>query len=159
MSPAWRLTITVSCTAPGSTLIKSRKKSSRLLKRSPIKDAEEWAIHDYEGFEGARIEEFCGIDHVASLAAFIAEHGALGAQLIQYYSDQEEAEKAIEDRYAGEYESAADFARSITEEQVDALPDHLSQYIDFDAMARDLEISDILAIETGFQEVHIFWNH
>lgn len=36
-----------------------------MLKASPITDAEEWAIHDYEDFEGVRIEEYSGIDEVA----------------------------------------------------------------------------------------------
>ncbi len=32
-----------------------------MLKASPIPDAEEWAIHDYEGFEGLRLSEYTGI--------------------------------------------------------------------------------------------------
>lgn len=40
------------------------------------------------------------------------------------------------------------------------IPEHLARYIDYSAMAHDMEISgDIFTIETGFEEVHIFWNH
>jgi antirestriction protein len=33
---------------------------------------EEYAIHDYEGFEGVTISEYAGIDTVARMGAFIA---------------------------------------------------------------------------------------
>lgn len=52
---------------------------SEMLAASPIPDAEEWAIHDYEGFEGARLEEYSGIEKAHALALFIVEHGPLGA--------------------------------------------------------------------------------
>jgi antirestriction protein len=47
----------------------------------PSPGAEEWAIHDDEGFGGVRIAEYAGLDRVAELAGFIAAHGALGAAL------------------------------------------------------------------------------
>ena len=43
-----------------------------ILEASPISDAEEWAIHDYEGFEGAPLSEYQGIESVAEPADFIA---------------------------------------------------------------------------------------
>ncbi|MCC2603641.1 antirestriction protein ArdA [Sphingopyxis yananensis] len=56
-----------------------REEIAAMLGRSPIEHAEEYAIHDYEGFEGVTISEYAGIDTLARLGAFIAEHGALGA--------------------------------------------------------------------------------
>ena len=50
---------------------------SAMLAASPIPDAEEHAIHDYEGFEGVSISEYAGIETVTKLAAFIAEYSAL----------------------------------------------------------------------------------
>ncbi|RIJ28450.1 antirestriction protein ArdA [Henriciella mobilis] len=129
---------------------------SKMLKASPEADAEEWAIHDYEGFEGASISEWEGFERVSELAAFIAEHGALGGKLIEYFGSLKDAEAALNDRYAGEYRSSADFAQDMTE-QGNTIPDNLQYYIDWEAMARDWEINDILTIETGFEAVHIFW--
>jgi len=43
-----------------------------MLSASPIEGAEEWAIHDYEGFGGVRIEEYASFDRVSELAAFLA---------------------------------------------------------------------------------------
>lgn len=128
-----------------------------MLKASPIEDAEEYAIHDYEGFGSISISEYHGINEVAQLAAFIAEHGELGQGLLAFNNDIEWAKEAIEDHYIGEYKSVTEYAEEVTEETV-TIPQSLQFYIDYDSMARDMEINDLLVIETGFEQVHIFWN-
>lgn len=81
-----------------------------MLAASPIADAEEWAIHDYEGFGGVRIEEYASFDRVSELASFTAEHGEIGAALLDYYcGDLGEAREAIEGRHLGAYTSLADY--------------------------------------------------
>ena len=129
---------------------------SVMLKASPIEEAEEWSIHDYEGFESVTISEWEGFERVSEIAAFIAEHGALGGKLIEYFGSLEDAKSAISDQYAGEYRSTADFVQEMTE-QGTQIPESLQYYIDWNAMARDWEINDILTIETGFEAVHVFW--
>ena len=49
-----------------------------MLKTSPIPNAEELAIHDYEGFGNTGIDEYEGLDTVADKAAFIEAHDELG---------------------------------------------------------------------------------
>lgn len=129
-----------------------------MLAGSPVPGAEEWAIHDFEGFEDAPVDEWLDLDSVASLAEFIAEHGRLGGQLVAHYGCITEAREAIEERYAGCHRSLADFAEELTEQQGD-VPEHLAAYIDYERMGRDLGISDVFAIETGLDEVHVFWSH
>ena len=129
-----------------------------MLKASPIENAEKFAIHDYEGFEGVSISEYSGIEEVAELAEFIEEHGTLGGELIVHFNDLDHARETIEGHYHGEYSSLADFAQELTEETTQ-IPDNLEYYIDYEAMARDLEINDVLAIETSHNEVHVFWRH
>ena len=119
---------------------------------------EEWAIHDYDGFEGTYISEYADIANVSEMACFIAEHGKLGSELITHYGGLESAERAIQDHYAGEFTSVADFAQQLTEDTTES-PESLQHYIDYAAMARDLEINDLVTIELGFEEVHVFWNH
>ena len=130
-----------------------------MLKASPIGEAEEWAIHDYEGFEGVRISEWESFEDVSKMAAFIAEHGALGGKLLAHFDGLEDAEKAMSEGYAGTYESLSDFARGITEETSVAIPQNVAFYIDYEAMARDMEISDVFTIQTAFDAVHVFWQH
>lgn len=135
-----------------------RSAIAEMLKASPIAGAEEYAIHDYVGFEGASIAEYQGIDSVAALASFIAEHGALGGKLIDHMGSLDDTREAIENHYAGEYRSLADFVQEWTEESTD-IPESLEYYIDWEQMARDYEINDVLSIETGFECVHVFWRH
>ncbi|MEP1421058.1 MAG: antirestriction protein ArdA [Erythrobacter sp.] len=132
---------------------------STMLLASPIEDAEEWAIHDHDGFEGAPISEYECFEEVSQKAALISEHGALAGKLLDHFSDFEEAREALSDRYAGEYECLADFARELTEETAVPIPENVAFYIDYECMARDLEISDVLTVETRCDQVHVFWAH
>ncbi|WOF72777.1 antirestriction protein ArdA [Parvibaculaceae bacterium PLY_AMNH_Bact1] len=135
-----------------------RDQIAAMLNRSQIENADEYAIHDYEGFGGVSIAEYQGIESVARIAEFIEEHGALGGKLISHFGDLDEAREAISDRYAGQYASLEDFARELTEETT-SIPENLAFYVDYERMARDLEISDVLSIETGCEQVHVFWSH
>lgn len=127
-----------------------------MLKASPIAGAEEHAIHDYEGFEGAQIEEYSSVEYVCAVAEFIEEHGILAGKLIEHFCNLEDAKQALDDSYRGVYSSVADYARELTE-QCTNIPENLQLYIDWEAMGRDIEINDVFTIETGFEEVHIFW--
>ncbi len=129
-----------------------------MLKASPIEGAEEFAIHDYEGFKGVSLSEYESIQRVVRLASFISEHGELGGKVLAYFGDIEDAQDCIEHHYVGEYTSLANFAQDITE-QTTEIPRSLQYYIDWEAMARDLEINDVLTFETDFECVHVFWRH
>lgn len=105
------------------------------------------------------MSEWEGFAKVAELAAFIEEHGALGGAVLSHYSgDLEEAREALEDRYCGKYRSLADYAQELTEETAE-IPESLRHYIDYQAMARDMEMSgDVFTVEDVFEEVHVFWS-
>jgi antirestriction protein len=128
-----------------------------MLAASPIAGAEEWAIHDYEGFGNVRISEYAGFAYVSEVAAFIAEHGELGLCLLEHYSGEiEEAREALEDRYIGTYSSLADYAQEVTEDSI-TIPQTLAYYIDWQAMARDAEMSgDVFTVSTAWDSVHVF---
>ncbi|QRZ12435.1 antirestriction protein ArdA [Paracoccus methylovorus] len=136
-----------------------RDEIAAMLARSPVEDAEEYAIHDYEGFEGVSISEYAGIDSVARMAAFVAEHGALGAGLLEQFSaDMDQAESTLEDCYHGKFASLADYMEELTAESV-TIPEALRYYVDWDAMARDAEMGgDLFTIGTAHGEVHVFSN-
>lgn len=128
-----------------------------MLAISPIAGAEEWALHDYEGFGSIRLGEYASLDHVAELAAFMAEHGALGAALLDHCDgDLGEASEALEERHLGSYASLADYVQEVTEETT-AIPHSLRYYIDYQAMARDAEINgDLFTVQTAWDAVHVF---
>lgn len=128
-----------------------------MLMASSIAQAEEWAIHDYEGFGSIRIGEHTGLDRVSEIATFIARHGEIGVALLDYYGgDTDEANEALADRYLGEHASLADYMQEVTEEST-PIPQTLRYYIDYQAMARDAELSgDLFTLTTTFDVVHVF---
>ena len=130
-----------------------------LLKSSPIPDAEEYAIHDYENFDGVTINEYDSFARVVEIAEFLENCSGFGGKLLENYGgDIEDAESALE-RYNGEYESLADFAEELTESTTE-IPKNLKYYIDYKSMARDMEMNgDIFSIETAYKEIHVFWNN
>lgn len=132
---------------------------SVMLKDSPIPSAEEWAIHDFEGFGAARIEEYSSFEYISRLAEFLSVRGeALGGQILSHFSgDLDEANAAFED-YAGCFASLAMFMQDLTEDTM-TIPENLALYIDYEAMGRDAELNgDLFTIETGFEDIHIFWS-
>ena len=104
--------------------------------------------------------EYESIDYVHELAFFIEQHGKIGAELLSHFGgDLEDTGKAIEDHYAGCYKSLSDYAAELTESTVQ-IPESIQFYIDYERMARDMEMSgDIYTIELAHDEVHIFWSH
>jgi len=128
-----------------------------MLAASPIAGAEEWAIHDHEGFGEVRIEEYTGFERVSALALFIADHGDIGAALLDHYrGDLDEARGAMADRYMGSHASLADYVQDMTEETT-SIPQGLRFYIDYQAMARDAELSgDLFTVTTSYDVVHVF---
>ncbi len=131
-----------------------------MLDDSPEELAEEYAIHDYEGFDGYPVGEYEGIDNVHEIACFIEEHPKLaGGLLSQFNGNVDEARQAMEDGYCGCYSSVADYAQELTEE-TSLVPKQLAFYIDYERMGRDMEMSgDICTIQTAHDEIHVFWNH
>jgi len=94
------------------------------------------------------------------VACFIEEYPDFGGDLLSHFNeDIDEARRAAEESYTGCYSSLDDYARELTEQTSD-VPKHLEFYIDYDRMARDMEMSgDIFAIHSAHDEVHVFWAH
>jgi antirestriction protein len=131
-----------------------------MLDRSPEPGAEEWAIHDYEGFHSVRLGEYESIENVANIANFIAEHGELGAALIRHCDTVDAAREAMTENYQGSFDSTAAWAEQLLEDAGDLaqIPERLRSYFDFDSYARDAQLSgDIFVIELGGSN-HIFWS-
>ena len=127
-----------------------------MLEASPEPQAEEFAIHDHEGFGGAEIGEHAAIARVVEIAAFLRERGRLGALLLQEVDgDLGAAREAFED-YRGVYPGLADYVAELVEETVD-IPRMLRGYIDYDAMARDVLLNgEVFTVETARDAVHVF---
>lgn len=129
-----------------------------MLAESPVPRAEEWAIHDYEGFEGICLSEHATFDTVCELAEFVEEHGRLAAKLYSHFGNGLNEARAAFENYAGQYQTAGAFAEEMIRETGTEIPASLEYYIDWQSLARDMALNgEILVIQTGFDEVHLFW--
>jgi len=128
----------------------------QMLSKSPIPKAEEWAIHAAEGFEPLNLSEYACLKDVQEKALFIQEHGELGAMLLGYYDDVEEATEALRDYYHGEHKSELHFATELFDEiYLDSCPENLRHYINYEAFCRDIFIESYFSLElNGY--VHVF---
>jgi antirestriction protein len=126
-----------------------------MLAKSPIPRAEEWAIHDYEGFCGLRLSEYESIEKIAEMAAMIQEHGEAWAKFAEYEGIEFATIERFEEAYAGEWLSEEDFAESLAEETME-IPEHLTFYIDYERLARDLFINDYFSAESENCKVYVF---
>ena len=144
----------IDATTPGEIMAEVRA----MLAASPIPDAEEWAIHDHDGFEGAQLSEYASFETVSDLADFIKDHGRLGALVHRHVGDDLAQARAAFDDYAGAYASRSDFAETLHRDTGTVIPSALEHYIDWSALARDMELGgDSLVFETAFDVVHVFW--
>jgi antirestriction protein len=110
--------------------------------------AEEWAIHDYQGFGNYHLGEFESLGAVTMLARAIVERGQAISAWAAHLGSITEAVDQFEDAYFGEWDSPEAYAEDyldscgITAEIERVVPDHLQPYvsIDTEALARDLEL-------------------
>ena len=69
-----------------------------MLENSPVDGAEEFALHDFEGFGNADIDEYTSIQTIAEYAYFIQQHGRIGMALLSNYAISD-AESMMENCY------------------------------------------------------------
>lgn len=130
-----------------------------MLKASPVSNAEEYAIHEYEGFGSYKLAEHEGIENVQAIALFIEEFPDFGPELLNYY-EVEGARRMVEDNYQGCHNSLADYAEQYTEDSGTEIPESLKFYIDYEKMANDWDMSgDIFVITLAHDEIHVFLNN
>ena len=132
-----------------------------MLENSPIPDAEEWAIHDHAGFEGATIGQYDDIEEVCRLAELIEEHGE---PFVLFYNDSRDldsAEEHFEEAYQGEWDSEEEFTMNLIEETTDLtdIPDFIRHHIDWEGVAQDLFIDDYWSEEMSDGSIVVCSRH
>jgi len=132
----------------------------QLLANSPMPGAEEFAVHDFQGFGSLHIDEYEGLKQIHEKATFVVEHGYLGAELAAYYGgDLEDASDALENHYMGEHESELDYAIHLFDEcYLHDIPESVQYYVDYDKFCHDIFINDYFSIDID-GKTHVFVRH
>lgn len=136
-----------------------------MLSCSPLakkegRKAEEWAIHDYEGFGGIEIDEGETIEDLWRVYTLI---GDLDEQegFIDYlfYNGISRADRITESTidefqysYCGRYKSKEEFAKELINNMgiLNGADELLSRYFDYGAFARDLFMLNYYMTEKGY---------
>jgi antirestriction protein len=134
-----------------------------MLASSPVPQAEEWAIHDYEGFCGFEVGEYEDLKVVSRVAKGIAEHGEAFAAYVSWAGTDEEALEQFNDHYMGSYESIEAWTREVAKEhgwerKLDEVLEPLVRpyvSIDYQGFAEQMT-SQGWQLVPGQQGVHIF---
>jgi antirestriction protein len=147
----------------GQTADAIRQEIDDMLSGSPEANAEEWAIHDYEGFGTLKLDETEDIEKIAELAELIEKYRGLVTHVISHFGGLDyldDAKRVMEEDYCGEWNSLATWAEDLLDStgQIAEVPEGLRNYIDFEKYAQDLELSgDVFTIEADGM-IHVFWN-
>lgn len=136
-----------------------------MLARSPTPGAEEWAIHDYEGFGPLHLGEYEDLATISQIGQGIARHGpAFGHWAAICGTANPDDLARFDDVYLGHWNSVEAYAEELLDELgLDdlierAIPDSLQAYvtIDIEGFARDLTYSGDLTTSEGDDGVYLF---
>lgn len=133
----------------------------RMLNASRQPIAEEWAIHDYEGFGAVRLSENPLLETVARIGYGIAQRGdAFSAWIAHIGDDPQKTMSDFDATYLGKWHSVEAYARDASqslEAAEEVIRELCRPYIRFDIsqFATDPEVNLIVA-EAPDGEVYIF---
>lgn len=128
-----------------------------------VLSAEEYAIHDYDGFYGLgrTLGEYPDLNKVAHAAAMIEEHGEAWALWADNIGDVTLSEDDFQEAYAGEYDDEKAYAESFVDDTglLSEVREDIACYFNYDAFARDLFLGDYTFIRAADGAGHVFRSH
>ncbi len=117
-----------------------------------VASAEEWAIHDHEGFP-ASFGEYAGLDAVAELVELAEDfEGQIDADdiadIVNHFGTVAYAAEALRDNFAGVHSSFHEYALEAADEALDAheANDFTRRYFDYDQYEHELKM-EMSAVE------------
>jgi antirestriction protein len=135
-----------------------------MLAESPEPGAEEWAIHDYEGFGPLRLREYESLDLVSEIAQGIAEHGEAFAAFVELAERDPDRFPFFEDLYKGKWESRVHYAEALLQElgaddELARLPEWLRNnvMVHVEGFADELEANgSVMTMDASDGGVYVF---
>jgi antirestriction protein len=136
-----------------------------MLKASREPNAEEWAVHDYDGVPSS-FGEYPGLEKIAAFVALCEDFDFLDSDDVaaiaaNWCGDLDQARDALQDDFCGIYPSFRDYADEAADKMISCLtadgtaPQFLINYFDYAAWARDLALSmTAVDVSTGVAVFH-----
>lgn len=123
--------------------------------------AEEWAVHDWEGFGEIKLGEHPDLDTVAEVAEALDEHGEAYEK---WYANESRSGAEVDnfqEQYRGTFRTLGDWAEDWMDQTggLDDMPKHLRHYFDFDAFGRDAEMGGDIWTAEGGDGIFVYDNH
>lgn len=140
-----------------------------MLRNSPSRDAEEYAIFDADEFGGYNVSEYVNLKTVSRIAQGVAAHGPAFAEWVDLVGEQSDellTDEAFQDHYDGEWDSLEDYVAYALDEtgfsgELDralaGLPEDLRRYVKVDTEGIAEEWAQGLhVVERGDGKVWVF---
>lgn len=138
---------------------------SAMLRASPEPNAEEWAMHDYEGFGEVKFSEWPDFARISAIAALLEDHGEAFSL---WYANQDgksidvnDLEENFLEQWQGAHDSESAFADHLLEKtgQLSQLPKWARGHFNFESYARDLRLSGDYSFVPHNGQVYAFSNY
>ena len=130
-----------------------REEIADMLAKSPTPGAEEYAIHDYDGFGARFSSEHPDLDNLAEFAALLEEYDAeiVEAAFNCVGNRTPEAIRDTLENYIGELNSDEEVGEYLIENGLFAsdCPEELKPYLDADRIGRDFTVGGSICISNG----------
>jgi antirestriction protein len=150
----------------GLTAEEMQEAVSDVIKRSPFPEAEEYAIHDWDGLPSS-FGEWPDWNVVANYVAAMEELEQVAEEAFKIYCqhlgelDNDDLISNFREAYRGCHESGEDYAQEYAEDvgfNADDAPWPF-YYIDWSAAFRDLEVGGDIWSHRGHYGLHVFSNY
>jgi antirestriction protein len=140
-----------------------------MLRNSPSRNAEEYAIFDSDDFGGHQVSEYASLKTVSCIAQGVAGHGPAFAEWVGIVGDQSDellTDEAFHDHYEGEWDSLEDYVEYMLDETgftgeldraLHGLPEDLRRYVkvDLEGIAEEWA-QGMHVVERGDGKVWVF---
>ena len=130
--------------------------------------AEEWAIHDYEGFGPVALGEYEALENLSLLGNGIVAHGQAFAawwdNQDHNHTDTASLIEQFEEQYQGEFDSLADYGQQLLDDwgidlaELPGVPDSLRPHlmIDADGWVRDMRYGGEITTASSPNGFYVF---
>lgn len=133
-----------------------------ILAASPVPEADEYAIHDHEGFMGYELEEYENLATVSRIAQGIVEHGQAFAAYAEWIGSEDLELTRFRDHFEGTYSTREAWAEQIADEVFEwprwreAIPEILRAHVRLDLTDLALTLAQYRYVVEGSEGVYVF---